>query len=213
MRRRIAPIALALLAMAMMTLASPSTARAHDANFARWDIRASDERLTVRLSTSQAAIHHSLTSAYPEEKLSGSSPDVYGRWLEVFLSANVLVREGGEALPLIDTKIVYGHASDVTMTFARTRPGALRALSVDLSGFSERPDQHHLVYVHQGDERSRFMLNARAGAVLDWPPSRTQTLGERARERSGLGALPHPAATVATAIIFAAVLSLTPHTQ
>lgn len=142
-------------------------AHAHDGNFARWDVRSQGQELVLRLRTAGAALHQNLRATHPTAGWDDLAPEDYAQRLERHLARTVVVREDGRRLRLAEATARDGHEATVVLSFPRATGDALGALSVDLTRFSERPNQHHLVFVHQGTERHRFMLHRESGMVLN----------------------------------------------
>jgi hypothetical protein len=157
------------LCLACLSLAFlPAAASAHDSNLARWDIEARGEELVLVLRTSQHALHQSLAATSPEVEQSSYDPDAYRDLLGRLLRSVVRPEEDGAALPARAIDIQLGHESVITMTFSRQRGGPPSSLRVDLRGFSSRPNQHHLIYVHTTGGRERVMLRPIDEHLLRW---------------------------------------------
>ncbi|MEQ8455894.1 MAG: hypothetical protein RLO52_17060 [Sandaracinaceae bacterium] len=161
------PISL-LLPTLLCLSAAPGFAVAHDSDLARWDVRADGDELRLELRTARAAIHQSVTAAFPEVARSSYSAAAYEERLRQLVSTAVRVEEDGAGLSPRQVTVRLGHESVVTMVFARRRPGPLARLLVDLRALSSRPNQHHLVFVHAADGRQRFMIRPPDERILRW---------------------------------------------
>jgi len=160
--------AVALGACLWLAFTTPERAAAHDANLARWDMRASGDELVLQLRTSRHALHESLRQSFPEVERASFDPATYQTLLRRLLSSVVRPEEDGAVLRELAVEMQLGHESVVTMTFSRLRDGQPTQLRVDLRGFSDRPNQHHLVYVHSAGGRERVMLRPHDEHVLRW---------------------------------------------
>ncbi len=176
-----APRGLAVFAFAFIALFA-SNAFAHDANLARWDIAAQDDTLSMQLRTAGSGLHASLVAAQstPDADWANMSTQDYLVHLRPFLQQAVVVREDGTALELTDVAYTGGHEVTVTLTFARAQAGPLQSLALDLETYTDRPNQHHLVFISHGPERDRFMLTPDAPATLAWT-AEPAAAGESAR--------------------------------
>lgn len=159
------------VAVGLTRLASPVPAHAHDANLARWDlVVAPSGELALRLRTSGSGLHHSVVAWAPDLQGKPAPPEVYARQVEAFARDVVVVEEAGERLELTSATLTNGHESKLNLRFQRQSTTASGPLRVDLSRYSARPGQHHLVFVHEGTTRHRTMLKPGGGHVLLWAP-------------------------------------------
>ena len=146
-----------------------SGAKAHDPNLARWDVVARGEHLELTLRTSGHGLHSSLSATDATVDWDALDVASYERRLQAFLGEAVVLSEDGAPLTLEAGDYRYGHEAHVTLSYARRHEGALASLQLALDGYTDRANQHHVVFVHHGDARTRVMLPPGEPYVLTWP--------------------------------------------
>lgn len=144
-------------------------AHAHDANLARWDLAADGDNLTIQLRTAGKGLHASLAAAAPDTDWQALDVAAYDGRLQAFLADTVRLTEGGAPLRLDSVQPVRGHEASVLLRFSRPHAGPLAPLTLDLDAYTDRPNQHHLVFIDNGEARERVMLQPGSGYALCWP--------------------------------------------
>lgn len=140
---------------------------AHDANLATWEVSVTDADVELELRTSGHGLYAACEEAGPCAGLAGQS---YGAWdlaLAAFIRDAVRLRAADGLLDPEVLSVTHGHEATLRMRFVRPE-GSGAALELDLSGFTSRSGQHHLVFLNDGGTRHRVMLAPESPPVLRW---------------------------------------------
>lgn len=158
----------ASLVLVLVSLVLSHRASAHDPNLARWDINAQGTNLTVQLRTAGAGIHAALVENDPGADWDSMERETYDSRLEAYLLAVLHIEEEGQPLRYVDAHFVYGHEASAVLSYVRPSDGEFRELRFDISAYSDRPNQHHLLFVHTSEGSERIMLDPDSGHALTW---------------------------------------------
>lgn len=166
-------LSLSAIAVFVFTLGLSSVAEAHDANFARWDVTVAANEVVVSLHTAGTGLHHSMAASVDDDAIDWQTmpADDYVAHVEAFLRHAVGLQLDGATVSPDAIAYTGGHEATATLTFAAAAPSDLL---IDLTRYTDRPNQHHLVFVTHDGARERFMLTPDAPARLAWsaaPPA------------------------------------------
>lgn len=166
--------------------ALPCAASAHDPNLARWDVRAEGESVVVELRTAGSGLYEAV-QATTEADLDGQDVATWDAAIAVHLRNAVELVRGDVVWVLDDVQVAHGHEVWVVVTYERApalEEGASTleegaggdasstaplGLELDLSGYNDRSNQHHLVFVEHSGGRTRHMLGPGSAYTLRWP--------------------------------------------
>lgn len=150
-------------------MGASTPAGAHDANLARWDLRAEDDHWSIHLRTSGHGLFHSAQAANPGVDGENLDAEAYRELLQAFFAKVVVLKVVDERLKLVSLEYQNGHEVSVELTYQAPKKGEAGRLTLDLHAFTERVNQHHLVFVHRDGQRQRLMLGPGSGYALVCP--------------------------------------------